>query len=73
MDETYDALYEEDEHTGLQYVLLFGDNSSGDEVGFLTTDNWALVEIWHDDNLSLHYREEQSFEAFVRRLFDPNQ
>lgn len=34
---------------------------------------WALVEIWHDDNLSLHYREEQSFEEFVRRLFEPNQ
>ncbi|WCF10258.1 hypothetical protein NDS46_10585 [Paenibacillus thiaminolyticus] len=55
MDEIYDALYEVDEHTELQHVLLFGDNGSGDEVGFLTTDNWALVEIWHDDNLSLHY------------------
>ncbi|MBG9793188.1 hypothetical protein ABD76_12040 [Paenibacillus dendritiformis] len=73
VDEIYDACYDEDEHADLQQVLLFGDNGSGDAVGFLTTDGWALVEIWHDDNLSLHYREEQSFEEFVRRLFVPNQ
>lgn len=70
VDEIMGHLYDdEDSRPELKDILLFGDNYSGDPVGFLTTDGWALVEIWHDDDLSVHYREEQSFVEFVKALF----
>lgn len=67
--EFYDDLYDEDGDPELKDVLLFGNNFTGDAVGFLTTDNWSIVEIWHDDNLSINPREEKSFEEFVRNTF----
>lgn len=67
--EFYDELYDCDEHAELKHVLLFGDNFTGDAVGFLTTNNYSIVEIWHDDDLSIHSREEKGFEYFVNSMF----
>ncbi|WP_166240227.1 SMI1/KNR4 family protein [Paenibacillus turpanensis] len=67
--EIFDHLMDGEEHEELEDVLLFGDNGSGDGIGFLTTDGWRIVEIWHDDNLSIQPREEKSFEEFVLKLF----
>ncbi|KQO14706.1 SMI1/KNR4 family protein [Paenibacillus sp. Leaf72] len=69
VDEILGHLYDEDSHPELKDVLLFGDNFAGDAVGFLITDNWAIVEIWHDDNLSINPREEATFEEFVITIF----
>ncbi|WP_256223335.1 hypothetical protein [Paenibacillus sp. 1_12] len=49
---------------------MFGDNCSGDALGFLTTDNWSIVEIWHDDDLSINLRDEKTFEEFVISMFE---
>ncbi|WP_025849825.1 SMI1/KNR4 family protein [Paenibacillus ehimensis] len=70
VDEILGHLYDEDSHPELKDVLLFGDNFSGDAVGFLTTDNWAIVEIWHDDDLSINPTEEKTFEEFVVNMFE---
>lgn len=56
--------------TELKDILLFGDNFSGDAVGFLTTDNWSIVEIWHDDDLSINPGEEKTFEEFANGMFE---
>ena len=45
-------------------VLCFGDNFSGDMSGFLPEENWAVVELWHDDG-SL-YREKKSFAEYIK-------
>ncbi|MFB7813431.1 SMI1/KNR4 family protein [Paenibacillus chitinolyticus] len=70
VDEILGHLFDEDSHPELKDVLLFGDNFSGDAVGFLTTDNWAIVEIWHDDDLSINPTEEKTFEEFVVTMFE---
>ena len=70
VDEILGHLYDEDSHPELKDVLLFGDNFSGDAVGFLVTDNWAIVEIWHDDDLSINHCEEETFEEFVLSMFE---
>ncbi len=70
VDEILGHLYDEDSHPELKDILLFGDNFSGDAVGFLATDNWTIVEIWHDDNLSINPVEEQTFEEFVVHMFE---
>ncbi|MEK8132971.1 SMI1/KNR4 family protein [Paenibacillus filicis] len=70
VDEILGHLYDEDSHPELKDVLLFGDNSAGDGVGFLVTDNWSIVEIWHDDNLSINYRDEDTFEEFAHSIFE---
>lgn len=69
VDEIMGHLYDDESHSELKDILLFGDNFSGDAVGFLTTDNWAIVEIWHDDDLSINPIEEESFEEFVNNMF----
>ncbi|MFW5438931.1 SMI1/KNR4 family protein [Paenibacillus apiarius] len=70
VDEIFDELYDEDLRPELKEILLFGDNYSGDGVGFLTTANWTIVEIWHDDDLSIHPRDEKTFEEFVVKMFE---
>ena len=63
-----EELYNAEENPALHQVLLLGDNSSGDAVGFLTTDGWSIVEVWHED-LSIMPREEKTFAEFVRKVF----
>ncbi|MEO4054722.1 SMI1/KNR4 family protein [Solibacillus sp. CAU 1738] len=63
-DEIYDAVVNPE----IKKVLLFGDNFSGDATGFLPTENWSIVEIWHED-LSIVTREEETFFEFVRKVF----
>ncbi|MFB6367899.1 SMI1/KNR4 family protein [Paenibacillus elgii] len=70
VDEILGHLYDEDSHPELKDVLLFGDNFAGDAVGFLVTDDWSIVEIWHDDNLSINPCEEETFEEFVVSMFE---
>jgi SMI1-KNR4 cell-wall len=69
VDEILGDLYDKDSHPELENILLFGDNFSGDAMGFLIADNWSIVEIWHDDNLSINPREEKTFEEFVNGMF----
>lgn len=52
----------------IKKVLLFGDNFSGDAIGFLPTENWSIVEIWHED-LTIFPREEKTFLEFARKVF----
>lgn len=70
VDEILGDLYDDDSHPELKNILLFGDNFSGDAMGFLTTDNWSIVEIWHDDDLSINPIEEKTFEEFVNAMFE---
>lgn len=70
-DEFYDELIREEDHEELKDVLLFGRICTGDAVGFLTTDEWSIVEIWHDDDLTLHPVEEATFEEYINHLFSP--
>ncbi|KPV56263.1 hypothetical protein QJ48_28695 [Paenibacillus sp. A3] len=70
-DEFYDELIREEDHEELKDVLLFGRICTGDAVGFLTTDDWSIVEIWHDDDLTLHPVEEATFEEYINHLFSP--
>jgi hypothetical protein len=53
-------------------VLCFGDNFSGDLSGFLPEDNWAVVELWHDDGTL--YRVKKPFGVYIRErmLMGPN-
>ncbi|MCE5170709.1 SMI1/KNR4 family protein [Paenibacillus profundus] len=70
VDEIFDDLYDTEFRPELKEILLFGDNCSGDGVGFLTTANWSIVEIWHDDDLSINPRDEKTFEEFVVNMFE---
>ncbi|MBE1553980.1 hypothetical protein H4683_001055 [Filibacter limicola] len=36
----------------------------------MTTYNWSIVEIWHDDDLSINNKQEVSFEEFIVILFE---
>jgi hypothetical protein len=45
-------------------ILCFGDNFSGDPAGFLPDEDWALVEVFHD-NHRVHYTR-KSFAQFIR-------
>ncbi|MED4531414.1 SMI1/KNR4 family protein [Metabacillus fastidiosus] len=63
-----EEIFDTEENGELNNVLLLGDNFSGDAVGFLTTDNWSIVEVWHED-LSIVPREEKTFKQFVRNVF----
>ena len=46
-------------------VLCFGDNFSGDLVGFLPDEKWAVVELWHDAGQV--YPTKQSFGQYIRK------
>ena len=63
-----DEIYDATDNLEIKKVLLFGDNFSGDAVGFLPTENWSIVEIWHED-LSIIPREEATFLEFVKKVF----
>lgn len=63
-EEIYDAVANPE----IKNVLLFGDNFSGDAIGFLSAENWSIVEIWHED-LSIVPREEKTFMEFVGKVF----
>lgn len=63
-----EELYDIEGNPVLRKVLLLGDNFSGDAVGFLTTDHWSIVEVWHED-LSIVPRDEKTFTEFVRKVF----
>ncbi|MED4462282.1 SMI1/KNR4 family protein [Metabacillus fastidiosus] len=63
-----EEIFDTEENEELNNVLLLGDNLSGDAVGFLTTDNWSIVEVWHED-LSIVLRKEKTFKQFVRNVF----
>lgn len=45
-------------------VLCFGDNYSGDFSGFLPSENWAVVELWHDDGTL--WRTKKTFGEYIR-------
>jgi len=45
-------------------VLCFGDNFSGDFSGFLPSDKWAVVELWHDDGTL--WKTGKSFGQYIR-------
>jgi hypothetical protein len=63
-----DNIYDSDVNPEIKNVFLFGDNFTGDAIGFLSTDNWSIVEIWHD-NLSIVPREEKTFMELVNKIF----
>ncbi|MGG3927133.1 SMI1/KNR4 family protein [Metabacillus fastidiosus] len=63
-----EEIFDTEENEELNNVLLLGDNFSGDAVGFLITDNWSIIEVWHED-LSIVPREEKTFKQFVRNVF----
>ncbi|PEY32232.1 SMI1/KNR4 family protein [Bacillus cereus] len=63
-----DEIYDADDNPELKNVLLFGDNFAGDAIGFHTTNNWGIVEIWHED-LSIVPRKEKSFTELVQNIF----
>lgn len=46
------------------HVLCFGDNFSGDLVGFLPDKKWAVVELWHDAGRV--HPVKQSFGQYIR-------
>ena len=49
-------------------ILCFGDDFRGDPAGFIPSQNWKLVEIFHED-YDIHC-EEQTFTEFIaERLF----
>lgn len=45
-------------------VLCFGDNFSGDLSGFLPEEDWAVVELWHDDGTL--WRVKKPFGTYIR-------
>ena len=53
-------------------VWCFGDNFSGDLSGFLPEEDWAVVELWHDDGTL--WRVKKSFGEYIRgrMLMGPN-
>ena len=53
-------------------VLCFGDNFSGDLSGFLPEEDWAVVELWHDDGTL--WRVKKPFGTYIRErmLMGPN-
>ncbi|MGG3805769.1 SMI1/KNR4 family protein [Metabacillus fastidiosus] len=61
-------IYATQENLELDNVLLLGGKLSGDSIGFLTTDDWSIVEVWNED-LSIISREEKTFKEFVRKVF----
>ncbi|WP_338749562.1 SMI1/KNR4 family protein [Bacillus sp. FJAT-52991] len=63
-----DEIYDDVDYPEIKNVLLFGDNFSGDAMGFLPAENWSIVEIWHED-LSIVPREEKTFMEFVSKVF----
>lgn len=63
-----DEIYNADDNPEIKNVLLFGDNFSGDAIGFQTTNNWSIVEIWHED-LSIVPRDEKSFKELAEIIF----
>jgi hypothetical protein len=62
-----EEIFDTDINSELNNIYLFGDNFSGDATGFLQTNNWSIVDIWHDD-LSIIPREEKTFEEFVNKV-----
>jgi hypothetical protein len=60
-------VFNEADNPGLKNILLFGDNFSGDAIGFLHTD-WSIVEIWHQD-VSIVPRDERTFMEFANNIF----
>lgn len=63
-----EEIYDVANNPEIKKVLLFGDNFSGDAIGFLPTENWSIVEIWHED-LTIFPREEKNFLEFARKVF----
>lgn len=63
-----DEIYDVDDNPELKNVLLFGDNYAGDAIGFHKTNNWKIVEIWHED-LSIVPREEKNFKEVAQNIF----
>ncbi|MEH7040969.1 SMI1/KNR4 family protein [Bacillus pseudomycoides] len=63
-----DEIYDADDNPELKNVLLFCDNFSGDAIGFHITNNWKIIEIWHED-VSIVPREEKSFTELVQNIF----
>ncbi|WP_225216136.1 hypothetical protein [Psychrobacillus faecigallinarum] len=63
-----EEIYDVANNPEIKKVLLFGDNFSGDAIGFLPTENWSIVEIWHED-LTIFPREEKTFLEFARKVF----
>ena len=50
-------------------ILCFGDDFGGDPAGFIPSQNWKLVEIFHED-FHIHCDEDQTFTEFIaERLF----
>lgn len=66
-----DEIYDASGNPVIKQILLFGDNFSGDAMGFLPHKNWAIVEIWHED-LYIWDREETSFYNVVKKAFAKN-
>lgn len=66
-----EEIYDTSESPEIKKILLFGDNFSGDAMGFLPHKNWAIVEIWHED-LYIWDREETSFYDVVKKAFAKN-
>ncbi|WP_298468827.1 SMI1/KNR4 family protein [Psychrobacillus sp. FSL K6-4046] len=63
-----DEIYDAKENPEIKNILLFGDKFSGDAMGFLTNEEWAIVEIWHED-LYICRRVEANFYEIVRKAF----
>lgn len=63
-----EEMFDASEVPEIQQILLFGDNFSGDAMGFLPNEDWAIVEIWHED-LYIWKREEATFSDVVRKVF----
>lgn len=60
-----DEIYDEQTAKELEGVLLFGDDFSGYNAGFLPREGWRLVEIGPGGLTRL----EKKFETFIRRRF----
>jgi hypothetical protein len=60
-----DEIYDEETARELEGALLFGDDFSGYNAGFLTREGWRLVEIGPGGLERLH----RTFETFIRRRF----
>ncbi|WP_246017722.1 SMI1/KNR4 family protein [Mesobacillus subterraneus] len=62
-----EEIFDTDINSEIKNIFLFGDNFSGDATGFFRTNNWAIVDIWHED-LSIIPREERTFVEFVNKI-----
>jgi hypothetical protein len=63
-----EEIFDPETASKLEGIVLFGDNMSGDVVGFEIRDGWRIVEVWHD-SLTVHPISARTIGEYIAQKF----